>query len=103
MIVSDILITDYSAIAFDYAILCKPIFCYAYDYDSYLLQRGTYFNIDEKYPNTACRTEKELLARIKEMDYKKECYNTKRFRDEFVRYGKNATEKCVNKLFFENK
>ena len=34
LIASDILITDYSAIAFDFCILCKPIFCYAYDYDT---------------------------------------------------------------------
>ena len=103
MIVSDVLITDYSAIAFDYSILCKPIFCYAYDYDSYLRQRGTYFNIDEKYPNKSCRTEKELLTRIMEMNYKEECHNTKRFREEFVCYGQNATKICVEKLFMENK
>ena len=30
MLASDLLITDYSAIAFDYSILCRPIFCYAY-------------------------------------------------------------------------
>ena len=51
MIAADFLITDYSAIAFDYSILCRPIFCYAYDYDSYLAERGTYFSVDEKYPN----------------------------------------------------
>lgn len=28
LIAADILITDYSAIAFDYSILCRPIFCY---------------------------------------------------------------------------
>ena len=103
MIVSDVLITDYSAIAFDYSILCKPIVCYAYDYDSYLQQRGTYFNIDEKYPNKSCRTEKELLTRILGMDYKEECHNTKRFREEFVRYGHDATRISVEKLFMENK
>ncbi|MCQ2754264.1 MAG: CDP-glycerol glycerophosphotransferase family protein [bacterium] len=51
MIASDLLITDYSAIAFDYSILCRPILVYAYDYEEYLLERGTYFDIDDKYPN----------------------------------------------------
>ena len=92
MIAADILITDYSAIAFDYSILCRPIFCYAYDYDSYLAERGTYFAVDEKYPNKSCRTESELLQRIKSVDYAAECANTKRFRDEFVQYGVGATE-----------
>lgn len=95
MITSDMLITDYSAIAFDYSILCRPIFCYAYDYDSYLAERGTYFSIDEKYPNKSCRTEDELLSRIKSIDYELECANTRRFRDEFIQYGIGATEACV--------
>lgn len=99
MIAADILITDYSAIAFDYSILCRPIFCYAYDYDTYLAERGTYFQIDDKYPNKSCRTEEELLARIKEIDYKAECANTKRFRDEFIQYGIGATEACVKAEF----
>ena len=99
MITSDMLITDYSAIAFDYSILCRPIFCYAYDYDTYLAERGTYFDVDEHYPNKSCRTEEELLARIKNVDYETECENTKRFRDEFVRYGAGATEICVKAEF----
>lgn len=101
MIASDILITDYSAIAFDYSILCKPIFCYAYDYDTYLAERGTYFDIDDKYPNKSCRTEDELLERIKRINYAEECRNTERFRNEFIQYGKNATEICVKSLFLE--
>ena len=101
MIVSDLLITDYSAISFDYSVLCKPIFCYAYDYETYLVDRGTYFDIDKKYPNKACRTENELLNRIKNIDYNAECANTKRFRDEFIQYGVGATEACVKALFAE--
>ena len=99
MIASDLLITDYSAIAFDYSVLCRPIFCYAYDYESYLAERGTYFEVDEKYPNKSCRTEEELLNRIKNIDYEKECANTKRFRDDFIQYGVGATEACVKALF----
>lgn len=99
MIAADMLITDYSAIAFDFSILCRPIFCYAYDYDTYLAERGTYFQIDEKYPNKSCRTEDELLARIKGIDYETECSNTKHFRDEFIQYGIGATEACVEAVF----
>lgn len=99
MIASDMLITDYSAIAFDYAVTCKPIFCYAYDYESYLAERGTYFDIDDRYPNKSCRAEDELLKRIKDIDYKLECENTRRFRDEFISYGIGATEACVKAEF----
>lgn len=99
MIASDMLITDYSAIAFDYAVLCKPMFIYAYDYETYLAERGTYFDIDDRYPNKSCRTEDELLSRIKGIDYKAECENTHRFRDEFIQYGVGATEACVKAEF----
>ena len=99
MIAADILITDYSAIAFDFSILCKPILCYAYDYDSYLAERGTYFSMDDKYPNKICRTEVELLQRIKNLNYAEECLNTKRFRDDFVQYGEGATETCIDAVF----
>lgn len=102
MIVSDMLITDYSAIAFDYSILCRPILCYAYDYDTYLAERGTYFEIDDVYPNKSCRTEDELLERIGKIDYDTECQNTKRFRDQFVQYGVGATESCVRAVFRKN-
>lgn len=101
MMAADMLITDYSSIAFDYAILCKPIFCYAYDYDTYLAERGTYFVIDDQYPNKSCRTEEELLDRIKGIHYEEECENTRRFRDSFVQYGIGATEKCVKAEFGE--
>ena len=99
LIAADMLITDYSAIAFDYSVLCKPIFCFAYDYETYLAGRGTYFNIDDKYPNKACRNENELIERIIKIDYEAECENTRRFRDQFVEYHNNATAECVEKLF----
>lgn len=99
MIAADMLITDYSAIAFDYAILCRPILCYAYDYETYLADRGTYFDIDEKYPMKSCRTQQELLEKIVTLDYEKESANTKVFRYAFVQYGKDATRQCVEKVF----
>lgn len=102
MIAADILITDYSAIAFDFSILCKPIFIYAYDYDTYLANRGTYFDIDDYYPNKSCRSEEELLNRILNCDIKIESNNTSAFRDKFIKYGIGATKACVEACFGGN-
>lgn len=99
MIASDMLITDYSAIAFDYSILCRPILCYAYDYDTYLSERGTYFDIDERYPNKSLKTEDELLEMIQGLDFDEQAEKTKTFRDFFLEYHDNATESCVRALF----
>lgn len=101
MIASDILITDYSAIAFDYSILEKPIFCFAYDYDTYLKERGTYFDIDKLYPNKHCCDEDELLKRILNMKYSLECEKTKLFKKRFMEYGGDSTKTCVESLFLE--
>ena len=98
MIVADLLITDYSAIAFDFSILCKPILCYTYDYEEYLVKRGTYFSMNERYPNPICIEERELLERIKNLDDKVEAENSRCFRDRFISYGIGATETCVRKL-----
>lgn len=45
MIASDVLISDYSSVFFDYSILEKPMICFAYDYDQYEQKRGMYFDI----------------------------------------------------------
>ena len=98
MIAADLLITDYSAIAFDFSILCKPILCYAYDYDTYLAERGTYFDIDEKYPSKSCKTEDELLSRIVFLDFQIECEKTRGFRDSFIEYKMDSAMTCVEAL-----
>ena len=99
MVVADILITDYSAIAFDFSILHKPILIYAYDYEDYLIERGTYFDIDKTYPNKSCKDENELLERVISLDYEQECENTKVFSEKFIQYGIGATEACVLSMF----
>lgn len=99
LLAADLLITDYSAIAFDYAILGRPILTFAYDYDTYLKERGTYFDMDEVYPSPSCRTQEELLERICNLDPAAEAEKTLRFRDRFIRYGKSAAEQCTAALF----
>ena len=99
MLISDILLTDYSSAAFDYAILERPILTFAYDYETYLAERGTYFNMDDVYPSKACRSEDELLERILTLDYEDECKKTAQFRQKFVQYGGHGAKTCVEAVF----
>ncbi|MDE6413272.1 MAG: CDP-glycerol glycerophosphotransferase family protein, partial [Eubacterium sp.] len=47
-IVSDILLTDYSSVFFDYANLKKPMIFYMYDFDAYKNEmRNFYIDIEE--------------------------------------------------------
>lgn len=63
--VSDLLITDYSSVFFDYANLERPIVFFMYDYEKYKnVMRGFY--IDEReLPGPIIREEDELLQVLK--------------------------------------
>src|SRR5699024_11497889 len=51
MAMSDILITDYSSIMFDFAATQKPILYYTPDYEDYVaLGRGAYFDLKQSAP-----------------------------------------------------
>jgi len=58
---ADVLVTDYSSIMFDFAILDRPIVVHAPDWEAYQAIRGTYFDIREQAPGVATRTEDELV------------------------------------------
>lgn len=73
MLVSDVLITDYSSIYFDYSILKKPIYFYMNDLEKYQDKlRGFYIDIDTDLPNDYYTSEKELISDIKEGKYNEE-------------------------------
>jgi CDP-glycerol glycerophosphotransferase len=60
-IASDVLLTDYSSIMFDYAVLDRPIVIHAPDWDVYRELRGTYFDLLAEPPGAVARTEDELV------------------------------------------
>ncbi|RDD85765.1 bifunctional glycosyltransferase/CDP-glycerol:glycerophosphate glycerophosphotransferase [Streptomyces parvulus] len=60
MLASDLLITDYSALMFDYALLDRPIVIHADDWRAYEASRGAYFDITEEAPGHVSRSYREL-------------------------------------------
>jgi CDP-glycerol glycerophosphotransferase len=66
MALSDILITDYSSIFFDFLLLDRPILFFAYDLEQYLSQdREMYFNYDTMTPGAICHSYDELELQLK--------------------------------------
>ncbi|WP_405303916.1 CDP-glycerol glycerophosphotransferase family protein [Methanobrevibacter sp.] len=101
-LVSDILITDYSSVMFDYSILDRPIFLYTYDMEEYRDKlRGIYFDIEELSPGPILYTSKELEDAILNID-KTESETKdlrKRFRDEFVPFEcENSSERIFDRV-----
>lgn len=99
MLISDIMISDYSSILFDYSILERPILCFAYDYDTYATERGLYFDIREALDSKELREEQDLLNAIKNMDFSKRIDTTISFRKKYVQYYGNATQKAVDIVY----
>jgi CDP-glycerol glycerophosphotransferase len=60
-IASDVLLTDYSSIMFDYAVLDRPIVIHAPDWNVYRELRGTYFDLLAEPPGAVARSDDELL------------------------------------------
>lgn len=69
LIITDILITDYSSIFYEYMPVNSPIIFYPYDYDKYVeLRGGFYVDYKNELPGPICYNEKELLDTIKDID-----------------------------------
>ena len=59
--ISDLLITDYSSIFFDYLLLDRPMIFFAYDLDAYLEKdRDMYFDYETITPGDKCKNQDEL-------------------------------------------
>lgn len=60
-LISDVLVTDYSSVFFDYAVLGRPIIFYAFDLELYRdTLRGFYLDYLRELPGPLVRTEEEL-------------------------------------------
>ena len=78
MIASDMLITDYSSLMFDYSYLKKPIFLYASDIKEYLDDRGFAIDLNE-LPFSISKSNKELFNNIKNFDKEQFTFDVENF------------------------
>ncbi len=70
---ADLLITDYSSVMFDYSLLGRPMFFYAYDLVYYRdTLRGFYFDFEKEAPGPISSTTQELICQI--CEYRPEEY-----------------------------
>ncbi|MET8446942.1 CDP-glycerol glycerophosphotransferase family protein [Streptomyces sp. NPDC005209] len=60
MLASDVLVTDYSALMFDYANLDRPIVVHADDWAAYTASRGAYLDVTAEAPGHVSCSQREL-------------------------------------------
>ncbi|MFF3481671.1 CDP-glycerol glycerophosphotransferase family protein [Streptomyces sp. NPDC002701] len=103
---ADGLITDYSSVMFDYALLGRPMFFFAYDYEEYVHEgRGTYFDLLERAPGPVVRTEEELYAALASLDEQAVKYAEARagFVAEFGEYDTGTAAQSIVDQFFAHR
>lgn len=100
-LISDMMITDYSSVMFDYSILKRPMIFFAYDLDNYKNNlRGFYFDMFEEVPGPICQTNEEMIEFIK--NYTEEDYQTQ-FGEKYKKWSEkfnpfddgNASKKVI--------
>jgi CDP-glycerol glycerophosphotransferase len=98
---ADVLVTDYSSVMFDFALLRRPIVFYTYDYTEYVASRGTYFDLIDAAPGPFATTTDELVAAVADVLRSPERYAEKydRFLAEYCGHedGK-ASHRAVRRL-----
>jgi Putative glycosyl/glycerophosphate transferases involved in teichoic acid biosynthesis TagF/TagB/EpsJ/RodC len=104
-LISDLLITDYSSVFFDYANLKRPVLFYMYDLEQYANDiRGFYFSLDE-LPGPILKTEDELVDAIRRVEETEEEYRDKyrAFNEKFNYLDDgNAAGRVIDELKMEN-
>ena len=68
LLVTDILVTDYSSVIFDWYLLNKPVVYFTYDLEEYESGRGLYYEFDEYVYGQVATDYMELVEAIKK-DY----------------------------------
>lgn len=69
LLISDILITDYSSVMFEFSFMKKPVFLFTPDLETYKKDRNFTFNLED-LPWTQSKTPQDLGNAIKNFDYK---------------------------------
>ncbi len=97
--VSDICISDYSSLIFEYSLFERPMIFFAYDLKDYDDWRGFYYDYDTLTPGPVFKTTQEIISYIKQIQTEFDPAVVKAFREKFMSScdGK-ATKRLVELL-----
>lgn len=88
-LISDMLITDYSSVMFDYALLDKPMLFFTYDLEDYRDNlRGMYVDIEKEAPGPLVFNTEEVINAIINIDEEMKKYGEKisAFKNRYLTY-----------------
>ena len=99
MLIADICISDYSSVAFEFAVTGKPSFLYVPDYEEYKVNRGLDYPL-EKTSFPIAENQEELCANIEGFMEKEYEQKSKEFYENFIGMYKegNAAEYLADRI-----
>ncbi len=68
LLITDVLITDYSSVIFDYYLVGRPVVYYTYDLEEYEAGRGIYYPFERYLYGPVVRDQDSLMQAIKKAD-----------------------------------
>lgn len=105
-LISDIMITDYSSVMFDYALLKRPMIFYTYDLDNYKNNlRDFYFDMVSEVPGPICMTTEDIIDFINNsLDDYDNLYGEKykKFNDKFNEFDNGEASRKILELIKDN-
>lgn len=82
--VSDICISDYSSLIFEYSLFERPMIFYAYDLEDYFDWRGFYYNYDDLTPGPVVTETEEIIDYIQNLNSRFDKAEVQAFREKFM-------------------
>ncbi|TQS71262.1 CDP-glycerol glycerophosphotransferase [Ornithinibacillus gellani] len=103
LLISDVLITDYSSVMFDFANTSQPMLFFTYDLEHYRDSlRGFYMDLEAEAPGPLVYNTEEIVTSIENIAQVKQTYEEKytRFRERFCGLEDgHATKRVVDAVF----
>lgn len=102
LFVSDICISDYSSLVFEYSLLERPMIFYAYDLDEYFDWRGFYYDYNQLTPGPILTTNEDMIDYIKDINNRYNKQEVIDFRDKFMSAcDGHSTQRILELVFGE--
>ena len=81
---SDVCVSDYSSLIFEYSLYERPMIFFAYDLDDYFDWRGFYYNYDELTPGPVVQETEEIIDYIRHLDARFDQAQVHAFKEKFM-------------------
>lgn len=99
LVITEILITDYSSIPFEFSLLHKPMIFFAYDLDVYASSRGFWEPYEQLVPGPIVKNTEELIKEIHK-NHEEYLERVQTFANDWNEYSRgNSSDRLIKYLY----